>query len=190
MPVTNQIAIRFCNERVRVASDQLQRSHYLADAAKDRWDALGGGAAALTVMHDDIRKAADAVLAVYPHCMFTERIWFLGVDALFPNDATTVDDGSPADGRPAATGSKVHSLMTRIVEFQNWLRSALQSFTDPLRNNTGTLDTIIEASSSGRKTMTLTQAQNMITRCSELRTNYKATSNANLNTLLALLDRR
>jgi hypothetical protein len=186
MPVTDPTAIKFCNEQARPAADLCAQAYYLCDEARDRWDSLGGGQPAIDVMQADIRAAANAVIAAYQHSFLAEKIWFLGTNTVIPNTSEDVVDGSPADGRPDATGAKVHAAMDRAIQLQNWLFSATQSFTDSARNNAAAFNSVLEASSKGPPTMTVAAAGNMMTRASELRTNYEASSNANLGTLLAL----
>jgi len=55
-----------------------------------------------------------------------------------------------------------------------------------VRGGLAYLNTVLQMSSYGPGTPVLSDASNFITRCTELRTNYEANSNANLNTLLAL----
>lgn len=186
MPVTDPTAIKFCNERARPGADLMARAYYLCDAARDRWDSLGGGQPAIDVMEPDIRKCSDAVLDAFIHNFLSEKIWFLGTNIVIPNTSEDVDDGAPADGRPDATGAKVHGVMDRAVQMQNWLFSATQSFTDAARNNAAAFNTVLEASSKGPPTMSVAAAGNMMNRAGELRTNYEASSQANLGTLLAL----
>src|SRR5687767_11279440 len=104
MPVTDPTAVKFSNEQARVAADLLARAYYIGDAARDRWDGLGGGQPALDVMQVDIRDAADAVLDAYLHVYLAEKIWFLGTNIVIPNTSEAIVDGSPTDGRSAATG--------------------------------------------------------------------------------------
>lgn len=55
----------------------------------------------------------------------------------------------------------------------------------PTRTGTAYLNTILQCSSYGPATIVLSDAQNFITRLTELKTNYQAGSNANLTTVLA-----
>lgn len=185
MPVTDPTAIKFCNEQARVAADLCAQAYVLCDAARDRWDSLGGGQPAIDAMEQDIRDAADAVLDAYMHAFLSEKIWFLGTNLVVPNTSETLDDNSPSDGRPAGTGAKVHAVMDRAIQFQNWLFSGTQSFTDAARNNAAAFNTVLEASRSGPPTMSVAAAGNMMNRAGELRTNYEANSNQLLGTLLA-----
>jgi hypothetical protein len=186
VPITDPTAVKFANEQARVAADALARAYYLCDAARDRWDGLGGGQPAIDVMEADVRKAASAVVAAYQQCFLAEKIWFLGVNVTITNTADPVVDGSPTDGRPAATGAKVNAVMARAIELQNWLFSATQSFSDSARNNAGSFNTVLQASLNGPPTMSVSDAGNMMNRAGELRANYEAGGGANLNSLLAL----
>ena len=192
MPITDVTAVKFCNEQVRVAADLLARAYYLCDAAKDQWDALGGGQPAVDVMTPQIRAAANAVVAAYQHCFLAEKIWFLGTNSVIPNTSETIVDGSPADGRPEATGAKVHAVMARAIEFQNWLFStnpdqvgAGEGFLDTGRDNAAAFNTVLSAGKDGPPVLTASNAGKLINRAGELRTNYEASSNVNLGTLLA-----
>lgn len=185
MAITDPTSVKFANEQARKAADLLARAYYLADACADRWNGLGGGQGAVDVMAGDIRAAADAIVAAYLHAFKAEKIWFLGSNLAIPNSSEAIEDGSPGDGRPSATGAKVHSVMARAVEFQNWLFSATQSFADSARNNAAGFNTVLSASKDGPPVLTVANAGNLINRASELRTNCEASSGANLNGLLA-----
>jgi hypothetical protein len=189
MAVTNLTAVKFSNEQARVAADLCAQTYYLCDAARDRWDSLGGGQPAIDVMEADIRRAANAVLAAYLHAFLAEKYWFLaGTNLLFPNTSEAVFDNGGASQRvdaPLATGAKVNGVMNRAIQFQNWLLSATQSFTDAARNNLAAFNTILEATSKGPAVMSVAAAGNMMNRAGELRTNYEASAGANLGTLLA-----
>ena len=184
--ITNPLAIKFSDERVRTSADRLAQAYDEAVDLKTRWDALGGGATALAVMAADIQDAASRFTEFYKWCLHTEKLWFIhDSTTLIPNTADAVVDQSPGDGRPANTGAKCNNVMTRVIEFQNWMLSLAGSFTDVTRVNVGYLNSVIKASREG-PTIDTTIAGDFINRCSELKTNYEASSNANLNTLLAL----
>lgn len=53
------------------------------------------------------------------------------------------------------------------------------------RGGTSWIQTVMQVSSFTNGTIVLSDAQNFLTRCGELKTNYQANTNANLNTLLA-----
>lgn len=142
--------ITFSNEQARIAADKMAQAYYSAVATKFRWDSLGANQAALDIMSDDIIEAADLILDAFLFCLMAEKIWFLGVNSNTANNSTIISDGSPDDGRPSCTGAKIHNVMSRAVEFQNWLQSATQSFTDNTRNNVSALNTIITMSSKNK----------------------------------------
>lgn len=185
MAITDATSVKFSNEQARVAADLCARAYYLCDGALDRWDSLGGGQPAIDVMEADIRACANAVIAAYQHCFLAEKIWFLGVNITITNTSDEIVDGSPADNRPLATGAKVHGVMDRAIQFQNWLFSATQSFTDAARDNAAGFNTVLQASKDGPPTMSVSDAGNMMNRAGELRTNYEAASGVNLGVLLA-----
>jgi hypothetical protein len=137
-------------------------------------------------MEADIRRAATQVIHTFEFAFLTEKVWFLGVNSAFPNTTEAVADGSPADRRPEATGAKVNAVMSRTVEFQNWLLSQAGSFSDAARSGSAYYNTVLMASNYGPPTMSDSTAENLITRCGELASNYEASSNTNLSSLLAM----
>jgi hypothetical protein len=44
--------------------------------------------------------------------------WFGGINALFPNNGTLLDDGRTVDGVSVLTGADVTNLITQLLEFQ------------------------------------------------------------------------
>lgn len=185
MTISDPTSVKFSNQQARVAADLLARAYYLSDACSDRWNSLGGGQPAIDVMSGDIRATAKAIIDAYMHSFKAEKIWFLGTNLVIPNTSEGIADDSPADGRPAATGAKVHAVMARAIEFQNWLFSATQSFSDSARNNAAAFNTVLNTSPDGPPTLTIPNAGNLINRCNELVTNYQASGGANLNGVLA-----
>lgn len=55
-----------------------------------------------------------------------------------------------------------------------------------VRGGLSWMNTVLQASNYGPVTLVLSDAQNFINRCTEMKTNYEANSSANLNTILAL----
>jgi hypothetical protein len=192
MPITDINVIKFSDQRIRIVCDMLARAYYKCDEVRDRWDALGGDQPALDIMQNDIKAAADAVMDAYFHCVLDERIWFVGdgtngINILTPNTVDTVVDGSPADGRSTCTGQKIHAAMERVVQWQNWLlNNAGGQFGSAARDGLACLNTVVVCSKYGQETITLSNAGNFLTRCSELRTEYEANSGLKLATILNL----
>jgi hypothetical protein len=186
-PIVDPDALKFSNEQIRGVSEQCAKFYFRAVSLITRWTANGSGAAALVIVLNDLRAAADFLCDLYAFAFKAEKTWFLGVNANFStNDTTIVQDGSPGDSRPAATTAKCNNVITRCQEVQNWLTSATQSFTDAARAGASGYNTVLKASGRGPLTLALADAANFITRCTEFRTNYEAASSANLNTVLAM----
>lgn len=187
--IVSLIAVKFSNERVRPSSDLLSQAYYLAVAAGNRWTTLGSGQPALDQMQVDLLTVANRIISAYDYAYWTEKNWFMtGLAAMFPNDASAVFDNGGASQRtdaPLLTGAKVTNVVTRCQEFQNWLLSTAGSFTVATRSGVAWLNTVLQCSSYAASPIVLADAQNFITRCSELQTNYQAASNANLTTLLS-----
>lgn len=190
--ITAAAAVKFANERIRVAADLMGQVYYPAVAAGNRWVSLGSGQAALDQMQTDLGGSNGCVariIACYDFAYWTEKIWFgvTGLSALFPNDGSLLFDNGGNSQRtdaPLLTGAGVNNVITRCQQFQNWLLSATQSFTDAARGSTAALNTVLQCGSYGPSPIVLAAAGNLINRLAELTANYQATSNANLNTVL------
>lgn len=50
--------------------------------------------------------------------------WFNGVNALFPNDSTVLDDGRAAGGVSILTGANVNNAITQLLALQNVLNQS------------------------------------------------------------------
>lgn len=96
MAIDNPEAVKFCNERVRIAADKLAQTYYLARAVLDEWYANNMG-------------------------------------ALIPVEGGDVLDGSATDGRHVITGNDATNLITRCSEI----------CTDFEANNNAKLNTIL-----------------------------------------------
>ncbi len=164
--ITAVPAITFCNTGVRLVSDLVAQSYYLAVPLGDRWVTLGSGQAALDQMQLDFKTAANKIISTFDKCYWTEKNWFMpGVSSLFPNDSSPVFDnktdgtGTAADPtRPALTGAGVTNVVTRVIEYQNWMLSVAGAFNGTLQVETATaLGTI---GTSGNATVVVT-ANNM-----------------------------
>lgn len=137
-------AIKFSNNGARPSADKMAQAYYLAIPANDRWVTLGSGQAALDQMQPDLKAVADRILAAYTLAYWTEKNWFTNIspNALFPNDASPVFDNptnTAADlTRPAITGAMVTNVVTRSVEFQNWMLSVAGAFNGTLQVETAT----------------------------------------------------
>ena len=187
MAITNGSAIKFCNERARPGSDLLAQAFYHAQAFANNWTQNQSLALYGAQCRDTADRIADAFFESYK----TVMVWGLGVNAVITNDATQIWDNGPNTAqdptRPPLVGSQVNTTITRMNEFQNWLQSATQSFTDALRNNAAALNSVLIVSNKyGRISLIQADAVTFATRCAELIANYSASSNANLGTVLSV----
>ena len=81
MAITSPQAIKFSNEKIRVAADRLAQAYNFANIVIDEWNS--------------------------------------GASADFPNDgAEVLQDGADVDGRPIVDGAELHLLITRLTELQ------------------------------------------------------------------------
>ena len=84
--ITNPTAIKFCNEKVRVAADLIAQLDNFAGAILNEWNALGGTAL--------IPNTTDVIQ-----------------DSASPNGV----DATGGDGRPSITGAKVNNIINRLI---------------------------------------------------------------------------
>lgn len=86
MAITNPVAIRFANEKLRRAADLLAQLDNFAGATINEWNALGG-------------------VALIPNTADVLR------DSASPQD----DLGTGGDGRPVVTGAKLNNIINRLI---------------------------------------------------------------------------
>lgn len=84
--ITNPVAIKFANEKVRVAADLLAQVDNFAASVLNEWTALGSTAL--------VPNTADVL-----------------VDGASVNGV----DGAGGDGRPVITGAKVNNIINRLT---------------------------------------------------------------------------
>jgi hypothetical protein len=157
--ITNALALKFSDQQVRQAADLMSQSYNRGVQVSARWTALGSNQSALDQMQVDIRGAADKLLAAFSFLCMAEKVWFgsSGISAMFPNDTSPVfDNGGTAQdpNRPALTGAKVNNVITRLIEFQNWLLSPAGAFNGTLQVETATAVGTI--STAGNATIVVT----------------------------------
>jgi len=91
MPVTNPVAIKFSNEKIRVAADLLAQLDNFALAVLNEWTALGGTALIPNTVGNILRDSAS------------------------PTD----DLGTGGDGRPIIDGAKVNNIINRLTALRS-----------------------------------------------------------------------
>jgi hypothetical protein len=90
MAITNPVAIKFSNERLRVAADLLAQLDNEAAAILAEWTALGGTAL--------IPNTADVLQ-----------------DSAAPNGTNSVG----GDGRPVVTGAQLNNIVNRLTALRS-----------------------------------------------------------------------
>lgn len=71
-----------------------------------------------------IRIMADLLGSAYLSAKKLLAEWNAqGVAAVIPNDATVIDDGAAADGRPIVTDAAATAIVTRCLELVNWMET-------------------------------------------------------------------
>ncbi len=152
-------AVKYCSEQVRPAADLLAQAYYPAIAAVDRWTTLGSGQSALDQMQTDLRNCADRIMAAYRFVYCAEKAWFglSGLLALFPNDSSPMFDNNGTAARtdaPALTGAGINNVITRCIEYQNWLLGPAGSFTSIPQVETATAVGTITGTGNATATVT------------------------------------
>lgn len=89
-PITNPVAVKFANEKLRVAADLIAQLDNVAAATLAEWTALGGTAL--------IPNTADVLQ-----------------DSAAPNGV----DATAGDGRPVVTGAKLNNIVNRLTSLRS-----------------------------------------------------------------------
>lgn len=178
MAITDPNAIRYSNEIARPSADRLGKRYYSGKAISDRWTALGGGQAATDALRDVIHEWCKESYADYLFWYDANRRWVAYGQTLIPDTPADdpIDDGSPEDGRPASTNSKIRNVVTRLAE----------SLTDWDAASFAKLNTVLAVIEAPASSLSSGDAGNAINRMTEIATDLEANSNAKLNTILAL----
>lgn len=73
---------------------------------------------AIRYCNEIVRPMCEMFRAVYYRDKSALNVWFGGgVNALFPNDASPVQDGREIEGVSRLTGADVNNVMTQLVAF-------------------------------------------------------------------------
>lgn len=189
--ITGAQALAMVDQQIRPMADQLYRAYAKALNIVNRYNALGGGQTAITTMQaespPELTDAANFLLSVFSQAWIVEKSWNLqGGTTLVPNTADAVGDNI----LPQVTGAKCVNVVTQIEQFLNWLLSTAASdalaWTDTGRAGVAYYNTVMSPSQFGNPTLSLTDAENFVTRCQAIVTQYQANSNAIVNVLLAV----
>lgn len=90
MPITDPVAIKFSNEKVRVAADLIAQLDNFAATVINEWTALGGA-------------------TLFPNTTSVVQ------DSASPNGTNSTG----GDGRPSITGAMVNNIINRLTELRS-----------------------------------------------------------------------
>jgi len=96
------------------------------------------------------RPMADMLYSAYLTCKSFVDQWNAdNVAAVIPNDATIIADGAATDGRAQVTDAQITNMVTRAMEFINWMEQGLVAspFTGTVTN--ATLNTVVGVQVNG-----------------------------------------
>lgn len=103
---------------------------------------------AISFSNTRIRVMADLLGSTYLSAKKLVAEWNAqGMATAIPNDATVIDDGASADGRPPLTNAGATAIVTRCNELINWMETGSISggaVTD------ATLGTVVAVSVNGK----------------------------------------
>ena len=187
--INNAFAIRYSNEYIRPLSNMFGRAYNFGRSLDEQWIALGASVATLTIHVKNFRTASELIMQTYLFRYQVNTYWLAGASAFFPNNADTVadsGDGATQDpSRPPIAGSNVNSIITRGTEFTNWIDTGLfagggsDAGAQRAEFTKAMFGVGLPLTAGG-----VTTAGTLITYIRQLRTNYEASSGANLNSIL------
>ena len=176
-------AVKFSNDLIRPQADRLAQLYNLAAVIDNSWTANGGGQTSVDLLRNELAQWADLCTESYEEAGSLRDFW-TAESSPIPNTSDDIIDGSATDSRQTITGAEANNIVNRCIEFQNWLETG--QF-DGLGLGAGAhRNTVYEGDFAEAAGQTTTISGNLINRMNELRTNYEASSNAVLNTVLAV----
>lgn len=181
--ITDPTAVRFSNERIRPLADKLSQVYYLGVDLDDQWTALGGGQTALDALRVKLKDWAERARDAYDFASMLRHDWN-ALASPIPNTADTIIDGSESDSRQSITGAQANNVFNRAIELNNWLDTG--DFAGGGSGGGAHRNTVLEAAFMLAADLATTEGGNVINRINEQRSNYEASSNAVLSTILAV----
>lgn len=67
---------------------------------------------AIRFVNEQVRPMCERVRALIAEIDSMQVDWFQGLNALFPNDSSSVDDGREGEGISRLTGADINNVMT------------------------------------------------------------------------------
>lgn len=179
--MTIDAAGQYANQYIRPPADLMAREYNQGISLLTQWNSLGGGANATQVMAGLLQVYALTMID-NQHLLTGYENWWDGEgSALIPNNSTTLNDGSGADGRQPITGAQATTLITNLRSRVNWLAAGTATWptTTPLQSGGANLNTVIACAA----TPNATNCGTLINRITELQTQYQANTNAVINAI-------
>lgn len=192
MAVSNESAVRFCDEQARPVADKLARAKHAAVTAAEQWAQLSGtNDEKLAQMSSTLEWAANRCWWAYQAADNLRTIWrahlFSGAaqpqyidnsatEEIWDNAARTAPDPS----RPNINGQDVRRLLWRAEEFTNFL--LYDNAGSPVWQNEGGITTETLDRDRLEKVFRLTEfslvtadggdASGFVSRCNEIKDEY------------------
>lgn len=79
---------------------------------------------ALRFVNERIRPLAEELRALNLECQDILAVWNGGMNSLFPNDTTAIDDGREAEGVSRLRGQDIHNMMTLVDQLNTRFTAA------------------------------------------------------------------
>lgn len=70
---------------------------------------------AIEFCNEEVRVLCESARALVARIQNSTTSWFAGINAMFPNDSTLVDDGRENEGVSRLTGADVNSAMGVLI---------------------------------------------------------------------------
>jgi len=70
---------------------------------------------AVKFSNEQLRPLCESTSALVVQLQSMETAWYAGINNLFPNDTTVLDDGRQAEGVSVLTGADVNSAMSVLI---------------------------------------------------------------------------
>ena len=74
---------------------------------------------AVKFSNEQLRPLCESTRALVVQLQSMETQWYGGINALFPNDTTILDDGRQAEGIAVLTGADVNSAVSVLIAMLN-----------------------------------------------------------------------
>lgn len=80
---------------------------------------------AIKFVNEVIRPMAESARAIVARVEDAKTAWFGGLNQMFPNDSTAVDDGREAEGISRLTGQDINSVMSVLIAMDDQINAEI-----------------------------------------------------------------